>query len=651
MVKGAAPAVKKASAEPFPQLGRITKRIRLSRGLTLDEVSRLTGLSKSMLSKVENEKSSLTYENLVRLSRGLQVDIEDLFATDAPSRRAEFTERRTIGRKGQGKPIRTVPYGESYLCTDFKHKKLIPVITNVKARSLQEFGPLSSHRGEEFLFIVEGTVEFHYEGYEPITLEVGDYIYFDSSTPHAYLNAGSGDAVCLSVMSPPGPSHFRAKQEQRGAMVSQVGSPFSGTPLVSRTPAAGGPPAHVLQVAGLVASAAARQTAELVANNDPTQLLNLHRLAKHVGLAEVLYKDEGQRCGAGTFKAVGAASAVYRVLADRIEAQGAPRPTVGQLASGACAHLTANVTLACAGAGDIGQAVAWAARAFRCKSHIFLCDGVADERAVAIRAQGAEVTRLSCGYDEAVRWLPANLPSSDWALICETGVVADHQSVALDFLRSYTLIADEIVRDLRKTQPPTHVFVQAGVGNLAAALNVRFWESWGQERPRFIVVEPAGAAGLYLSARNNALMDAPAPVASRMTDLCVGRPFEPAWEILQAGANDFLIIEDAAAEEAMRRYAADPGELEQSRPSLSALAGLAALQVVMADPMTREVLELVPSSRVLLIGTDCEPKLAAPETSTRNAQTGKGRAARAAPEPPSARTAKERSTRGRRRTA
>lgn len=406
-------------------------------------------------------------------------------------------------------------------------------------------------------------------------------------------------------MSPPGPSHFRAKQEQHGAVVSQVGSPFSGTPLVSRTPAAGGPPERVLKLAGLVASASARQAAELLPNNDPTPLLSLQRAARQLGLSQILYKDESRRCGVGTFKAIGAASAVYRALADRIEAQGEPRPTVGQLASGAYTHLTGGVTLASAGAGSLGQAVAWAARVFRCKAHIFLCEGVDEGRAEAIRALGAEVTRLHYGYDEAVRWLSASAPSSDWSVICETGAADDRG--ALDFLRAYTLVADEIVRELRKTQPPTHVFVQEGVGSLAAALAARFWESWGQERPRFIVVQPAGAAGLYLSARKNALMEAPAPVATRLIDLAVGRAFEPAWDILKAAANDFLIIDDGAADEAMRRYVASDPQLASTRPSLSAIAGLAALQVVTSDPMMREVLDLAPSSRVLLIGTDCEP--------------------------------------------
>lgn len=194
--------------EITPPLGSILRSLRAERGMTLDEVSANTGVSKSMLSKVENGKMSLTYDKLFALSRGLEVPIEDLFASDGARNEPRFTGRRTIGRAGEGRLIKTVNYGDSYLAADFTMKKLIPVFTRIKARTIEEFGPMSGHPGEEFTYVLEGTVDFHCEAYETTRLEAGDYIYFDSTIPHAYISVGRKDAKILTVMSAPDPEHF-----------------------------------------------------------------------------------------------------------------------------------------------------------------------------------------------------------------------------------------------------------------------------------------------------------------------------------------------------------------------------------------------------------------------------------------------------------
>lgn len=192
----------------MPQLGVIVKRLRLEKGFTLDELSRLTTLSKATLSKVENNKTSLTYDNIVRLSRGLKVNVDELFGGEVLPEDEPFTGRRTVGRQGEGRLITTVNYGDCYLCSDLAHKKIIPTITYVTARSLPEFGPFSSHSGEEFTYVIDGAVEFHCDAYEPVLLRKGDYIYFDSAMPHAYISVGEVDATLLTAMSAPDPEHF-----------------------------------------------------------------------------------------------------------------------------------------------------------------------------------------------------------------------------------------------------------------------------------------------------------------------------------------------------------------------------------------------------------------------------------------------------------
>ncbi len=182
--------------------GAVLKSLRLANGWTLAEVSRRTGLPVSTLSKVENDKMSLSYDKLARISRGLEIDIGLLFAMDgAAAPLSLVTGRRSITRAGEGRVIETETYGHIYPATDLLNKRFVPIVAEVRARSLSEFSELIRHPGEEYTFVLEGTVELHTDLYAPVTLEVGDSIYFDSGMGHVYLSAGPGFCRVLSICS------------------------------------------------------------------------------------------------------------------------------------------------------------------------------------------------------------------------------------------------------------------------------------------------------------------------------------------------------------------------------------------------------------------------------------------------------------------
>ena len=182
---------------PTGALGSALKGIRSEQGLTLAEVARKTGIAVSTLSKVENGKLSLNYERLIQISRGLQVDITRLFEEKEMPR--VLVARRSINRKGEGRIIETRPYRHFYLSTDLVGKKFDPILGEIKARTIEEFGEFVRHEGEEFAFVVSGQVEFHSEFYEPVLLEEGDSIYFDSSMGHAYLARSDEPCRVLSA--------------------------------------------------------------------------------------------------------------------------------------------------------------------------------------------------------------------------------------------------------------------------------------------------------------------------------------------------------------------------------------------------------------------------------------------------------------------
>lgn len=218
--------------------GAVLRAIRLRRGWTLSEVSQRTGLPVSTLSKVENDKMSLTFDKLTRISAGLEIDISELFGSaivdEADSESGNATGRRSITRSGEGKVIETANYEHVYAAADLLNKRFLPIIADIKARNLEDFGDLIRHAGEEFAFVVEGEVEFHTDLYAPVRLKAGDSIYFDSGMGHAYLNAGAGPCRVLSVCSGAEAQVIAASRPERGAQDSDLSQPAPRALRVSR---------------------------------------------------------------------------------------------------------------------------------------------------------------------------------------------------------------------------------------------------------------------------------------------------------------------------------------------------------------------------------------------------------------------------------
>lgn len=196
--------------------GSALKALRNQRGWTLAEVSKRTGLPISTLSKIENERISLTYDKLALLSTSLNVDIAQLFAPPLGRVPGAVIGRRSYTPGGQGQVIETGNYGHIYPAADFLNKRFTPIIAELRARSLEEFGDFIRHPGEEYAYVLEGTVAFHTELYAPLTLRKDDSIYFDSGMGHAYLAAEAGPCRVLSICSGP-ESQLKEALERRNS--------------------------------------------------------------------------------------------------------------------------------------------------------------------------------------------------------------------------------------------------------------------------------------------------------------------------------------------------------------------------------------------------------------------------------------------------
>ena len=185
-----------------PTLGTVMKSIRSRNGWTLKEMSAKSGIPVSTLSKVEHDRLTLSYDKLQQLSQRLNIRMSDLFAEDDEDQTPRGTGRRSIGTIDQAVRVTTDNYDYHYLCTDLRQKRMIPIITRIRAHSAREFGDLVRHQGEEFIFVLEGEVEIHTEFYDPVALKTGQGIYLDSSMGHAYVVAeGYEEALVLGVCS------------------------------------------------------------------------------------------------------------------------------------------------------------------------------------------------------------------------------------------------------------------------------------------------------------------------------------------------------------------------------------------------------------------------------------------------------------------
>ena len=184
-----------------PTLGKILRELRNRNGWTLKEMSERSGIPVSTLSKVERDRLSLTYDKLLQLSQRLQIRISDLFAEQDPKVES-ITARRSLARIEDAVRVTTPNYDYYYLCTELRRKRMIPVLTKVRAKSLEEFGDLVRHSGEEYIHVLEGRAEVHTEFYDPIVLEAGESVYIDSNMGHAYIAAeGCDEALLLGVCS------------------------------------------------------------------------------------------------------------------------------------------------------------------------------------------------------------------------------------------------------------------------------------------------------------------------------------------------------------------------------------------------------------------------------------------------------------------
>lgn len=333
-----------------------------------------------------------------------------------------------------------------------------------------------------------------------------------------------------------------------------------------------------------------------------TPLVALPDLAHRLGVAQVSVKDESVRSPLASFKALGAPIALVRQLL-RLH----PGLDPAAVLSGRYAAQLQGYTVVSATDGNHGRALAAAAQDAGCACVIVLHAHVSAEREQAIARFGARIVRIAGNYDESVHEAARLAATNGWQVVSDTSY-AGYEDIPRDVMQGYGTIAAEVIEQTgaQAGQPGafTHVFLQGGVGGLAAGVAATLWEYQGAARPCCIVVEPAQADCLMQSALQGRPARATGSVDSVMAGLACGDTSPLAWRFLDPGIDHFMTVEDGAAIAAMRTLAAGSAQDVPIVAGESGAAGLAALQVLRSDPALAAQAGLDAQARVLLINSE-----------------------------------------------
>lgn len=336
-------------------------------------------------------------------------------------------------------------------------------------------------------------------------------------------------------------------------------------------------------------------------NHAVTPLHALPSLAQKLGVGAIHIKDEGLRLGLGSFKALGGSYAVIRLVLEAASERFGRAVGITALQAPEVRSVGAGMTFACATDGNHGRSVAQGAKLVGARAVVFVHSGVSEERVAAIARFGAEMVRVAGSYDDSVEEAARVADRNGWTIVSDTSWPGYERIPAL-VMQGYTAMVREALREL--PEPSTHVFVQAGVGGVAAAVAGHLAVALADQRPKFVVVEPARAACVYESARAGRLVKIEQGDPSVMAMLECYEPSLIAWRVLSRVADGFMTVDEDDAVAAMKQLARPIGADPAIIAGESGGVGLAGLTRALANHEACAALCLGPQSRIFLINTE-----------------------------------------------
>lgn len=337
----------------------------------------------------------------------------------------------------------------------------------------------------------------------------------------------------------------------------------------------------------------------------PTPLAKLPETAKALGIGEIYVKDESHRFGLNAFKVLGGSYAMGHYLAEKL---GKPLSETGYevLTAPETKKALGDITFITATDGNHGRGVAWTANTLGQKSVVHMPRGSAAERLHNIRAAGAEADIIDGNYDDAVRLSRKEAKENGWVIVQDTSWEG-YEEIPGHIMQGYCTMALEAYEQL--PQKPTHIFLQAGVGSMAAAIAAFFASVYGEDRPKIVIVEPNNADCFYRTAAANdgQLHIVTGDMKTIMAGLACGEPCHLAWEILKDCADHFIAFPDWAAAKGMRILGNPLGKDDRVISGESGASGFGCCAAIATEPELiplKQELGLTETSRVLFFSTE-----------------------------------------------
>ncbi|MEN6564797.1 MAG: diaminopropionate ammonia-lyase [Veillonellales bacterium] len=340
-----------------------------------------------------------------------------------------------------------------------------------------------------------------------------------------------------------------------------------------------------------------------------TPLRRLDSLAKLFKVGGIYVKDESYRFGLNAFKVLGASFAMAKHLAKCLQAD------IGELdysilCSPEIHKKLGEMTFVTATDGNHGRGVAWAAHRLNQKSVVYMPKGSSPTRLANIRAEGAIASITDLNYDEAVRFAADQARKFGWIAVQDTAWEG-YEEIPAWIMQGYGTIAAEALKQFSQhgIEKPTHIFLQAGVGSFAAAIEGYFSAQFGKDKPKTAIVEPALADCFYQSAIANDEQPriVSGDMATIMAGLACGKPNPIGWEILRDHSEMFFSCPDEVTAKGMRLLGNPLGSDSRviSGESGAVTAGLLAFLLEAGGLReAKDSLEIDEDSQILLISTE-----------------------------------------------
>jgi diaminopropionate ammonia-lyase len=353
----------------------------------------------------------------------------------------------------------------------------------------------------------------------------------------------------------------------------------------------------------------ARKFHESFPEYSKTPLVKLEHLAKDLGVGGIYIKDESHRFGLNAFKVLGGSYAMAKYLAQKLS-KDISELSYEKLTSEEIRKKLGEITFVTATDGNHGRGVAWTAKQLKQKSVVYMPKGSSFIRLKNIQAEGAEASITDMNYDDAVRLAAENAEKHGWVVVQDTAWEG-YEEIPTWIMQGYGTMASEALEQLNEmgVERPTHIFVQAGVGSLAGAVQGYFASVFGDDCPATVIVEADEAACLYKSALAN---DGEPRVVSGdmptiMAGLACGEPNTIGWKVLRDYSKTFVSCPDWVAARGMRLLG---NPIKGDKRVISGESGAVTAGLVSAI-MTRDdmqelkkALKLDENSRVLLFSTE-----------------------------------------------